>query len=60
MAITIPLTTRVLGPDPKNSPLTNDEMDTNFLNLKSGVETVESSVDTIAGDVALVLAIALG
>jgi hypothetical protein len=58
--VNIPLTTRVLGPDPKNSPLTNNEVDTNFLNLKSGVQTVEASIEPIANDVALVLAIALG
>lgn len=56
----IDLTTRVLGDTPKNAPLTNQEVDTNFLNLKEGVEQVEASIDGIAGDIALVLAIALG
>jgi hypothetical protein len=56
----IEITTRVLGTAPKNAPLTNQEVDTNFIQLKEGVEQVEASIDGIAGDVALVLAIALG
>lgn len=54
------LTTRVLGPTPKNSPLTNAEVDQNFLNLNDQIEQTEQSIEPIASDVALVLAIALG
>jgi len=56
----VDITTRVLGDAPKNAPLTNQEVDTNFINLKDGVEQVEASIEGVAGDVALVLAIALG
>jgi len=54
------LTTRVLGDSPKNAPLTNQEVDTNFLNLDAELTQVNNSIEPIASDVALVLAIALG
>jgi hypothetical protein len=56
----VDITTRVLGTTPKNSPLTNQEVDQNFLNLKQKVEEVDQSILPVANDVALVLSIALG
>ena len=54
------ITTRTLGDSPKNAPLTNSEVDTNFINLKDEISTVEGSIESVASDAALVLAIALG
>jgi hypothetical protein len=54
------LTTRVLGVAPKGAPLTNAEVDQNFLSLNTHLEQTEQSIEPIASDVALVLSIALG
>jgi hypothetical protein len=54
------LTTRVLGDSPKNAPLTNAEVDQNFISLNQELLQTEQSIEPIASDVALVLAIALG
>ncbi len=43
--------TRQTGVDAKGSPLTNEEVDTNFINLKGG--KAELSGDTFTGDVTI-------
>ena len=52
--------TREVGPTAKGSPLTNAEVDQNFINLNEAVQETRASIEPIANDVALVLAIALG
>lgn len=52
--------TREVGATAKGSPLTNAEVDQNFINLNERVEEVNDSIEGVANDVALVLAIALG
>ena len=37
--IQVPLTTREVGNSAKNSPLTNAEVDQNFLNLQNAIQT---------------------
>lgn len=54
------IVTREVGPTAKNAPLTNTEVDQNFINLNDQVNSAEASIEPIASDVALVLAIALG
>lgn len=54
------IVTREVGPTAKNEPLTNAEVDQNFINLNDRVEQVDASIEGVASDVALVLAIALG
>ena len=56
----VALTTRVLGDSPKNAPLTNVEVDQNFLSLNDKLEELDQSLLPVATDVALVLSIALG
>jgi hypothetical protein len=48
--------TRELGATAKNSPLTNAEVDQNFINLKDEVEVAKAQASTDA----IVFAIALG
>lgn len=50
------IVTREVGPDAKGSPLTNAEVDQNFINLQTRIEEAKAEADTDA----LVLAIALG
>jgi hypothetical protein len=50
------ITTRVLEDTAKNSPLTNAEMDQNFINLR---DRIEEALEEAKAE-ALVLAIALG
>lgn len=52
----VELTTRDFGPNPKGAALTNEEVDSNFLNLNEGLDQVQQE----ASDVALVMSIALG
>lgn len=52
--------TREVGPTAKGSPLTNAEVDQNFINLNEQVQETQASIEPIANDVALVLSIALG
>lgn len=54
------ITTRVVGPTAKGSPLTNAEVDQNFINLNEHIQDTQDSIEPIANDVALVLSIALG
>lgn len=54
------IVTREVGATAKGSPLTNAEVDQNFINLNERVEEVNDSIEGVANDVALVLAIALG
>ena len=54
------ITTREIGDTAKGAPLTNAEVDQNFINLRDRVEEVNDSIEGVANDVALVLAIALG
>lgn len=54
------IVTREVGATAKGSPLTNAEVDQNFINLNDRVEEVNDSIEGVANDVALVLAIALG
>jgi len=54
------IVTREVGATAKGSPLTNAEVDQNFINLNDRVEEVNDSIEGVASDVALVLAIALG
>lgn len=54
------IVTREVGPTAKGAPLTNAEIDQNFINLNDRVEEVNSSIDGRANDVALELVIALG
>ena len=54
------IVTREVGATAKGAPLTNAEVDQNFINLNDRVEQVNDSIEGVANDVALVLAIALG
>jgi hypothetical protein len=54
------LTLRQEGPSPKNSPLTNEEVDNNFINLNTELTAVDNSIVPTAQAEALILAIALG
>lgn len=54
------IVTRETGATAKGSPLTNAEVDQNFINLNERVEEVNDSIEGIANNTALVLAIALG
>ena len=54
------IVTREVGATAKGSPLTNAEVDQNFIYLNDRVEEVNDSIEGVANDVALVLAIALG
>lgn len=58
--MTADLTLRQEGDNPKNSPLTNEELDNNFINLNTELTAVENSVVPTAQAEALILAIALG
>lgn len=52
--MTIELKTFLLGPLPKNTQLSIEEMDSNFLNLKSGIEAVELNLtNTISSAITL-------
>jgi hypothetical protein len=54
------IVTREVGTTAKGSPLTNAEVDQNFINLNDRVEEVNQTIEPVASDIALVLAIALG
>lgn len=54
------IVTRVVGPTAKGSPLTNVEVDTNFININDQLEEVAASVQPTAEEMAIVFAIALG
>lgn len=54
------IVTRVTGQTAKGSPLTNVEVDENFINLRDRIEEAKSEAQTQAESDALVLAIALG
>ncbi len=54
------LTLRVEGESPKGSPLTNSEIDNNFIALNDELQRVDESIAVIANEEALILAIALG
>lgn len=54
MAATI--TTR----EEKGSPLTTQEVDTNFTSLDEYIQEVDQKIEPLANDIALVLSIALG
>lgn len=52
--------TRQTGPTAKGQPLTNAEVDQNFLNLRDRIEQAADETQLAADANALVLAIALG
>lgn len=54
------IVTRTTGTTAKGSPLTNAEVDQNFINLRDRIEEVQSETSSQATVDALVLAIALG
>lgn len=54
------IVTREVGTTAKGSPLTNAEVDQNFINLKDRVEEAKAETLTEAEAAALALAIALG
>lgn len=54
------LTLREEGTSPKGTPLTNSEVDNNFIALSDELERVDESIAVIANEEALILAIALG
>ncbi len=54
------ITTREVGATAKGAPLTNAEIDANFINLNQELQQVADSIEPVANDVALVLSIALG
>lgn len=56
----VELTLRVEGPTPKNAPLTNSEIDNNFVSLSDELQRVDESIVVISNEQALILAIALG
>jgi hypothetical protein len=56
----VELTLRVEGTTPKNAPLTNSEIDNNFVSLSDELQRVDESIVVISNEQALILAIALG
>lgn len=54
------IVTRETGATAKGTPLTNAEVDQNFINLRNRIEQAASEVITQADNDALVLSIALG
>jgi hypothetical protein len=54
------IVTRTVGPTAKGSPLTNVEVDNNFININDQLEEVAASVQPTAEEMAIVFAIALG
>lgn len=56
----VDLTLRLEGATPKNAPLTNSEVDNNFIALSDEVQRVDESIIVISNEQALILAIALG
>lgn len=54
------LTTREVGATAKGAPLTNAEVDQNFINLRDRIEEAKTEAVTQADADALALAIALG
>jgi len=58
--MTASLTLRQEGSSPKGTPLTNKEVDDNFIALNADSERIEQSIPVIANEEALILSIALG
>lgn len=58
--MTASLTLRQEGSSPKGTPLTNKEVDDNFIALNADAERIEESIPVIANEEALILSIALG
>jgi len=58
--MTASLTLRQEGSSPKGTPLTNKEVDDNFIALNADAERIEQSIPVIANEEALILSIALG
>jgi len=56
----VDLTLREQGVSPKGSPLTNSEVDDNFIALNDELTRVDQSIAVIANEEALILSIALG
>jgi hypothetical protein len=56
----VDLTLREEGASPKGSPLTNSEVDNNFIALNDELTRVDQSIAVIANEEALILSIALG
>jgi len=56
----VDLTLRQEGASPKGSPLTNKEVDDNFINLNTELAATSASIQPTAQEEALILAIALG
>ena len=54
------IVTRTVGSTAKGSPLTNAEVDNNFININTQLEEVAASVQPTAEEMAIVFAIALG
>ena len=54
------IVTRQEGDSPKNAPLTNKEVDDNFINLNTELAATTASIQPTAQEEALILAIALG
>jgi len=54
------IVTRQEGDSPKNAPLTNKEVDDNFINLNTELAATAASIQPTAQEEALILAIALG
>lgn len=58
--MTASLTLRQEGSSPKGTPLTNKEVDDNFIALNTEANRIEQSIPVIANEEALILSIALG
>jgi hypothetical protein len=58
--MTASLTLRQEGSSPKGTPLTNKEVDDNFIALNDEIDRVEESIAVVSNQEALILAIALG
>ncbi|MDB9857768.1 hypothetical protein OAC63_05210 [Amylibacter sp.] len=56
----VDLTLREEGTSPKGTPLTNSEVDNNFIALNDELTRVDQSIAVIANEEALILSIALG
>lgn len=54
------IVTREVGATAKGSPLTNEEVDQNFINLRDKIQEVAEAAPSSSDELALVYAIALG
>jgi hypothetical protein len=56
----VALTLRTEGVSPKDAPLTNTEVDNNFIALNDEAARLDTSIPVIADQSAIVMSIALG